>query len=692
MAMKIDLSKATMLRPMIAGAVVSTNPKVEALANKRVERIMGMTPIIPQTEVDGGMHQGFDDLPQVHTQSQLDGERAWIPEGYADRETYDRDQAEEYERDFDDHTNQEPARPERLVDPNFTWDESQVEAIVGLVKVQHACMIGAAGTGKTTCEKRVVDMLIHGDEALGVEPLDMAKVNLAKYWDRHGQLDDPKPGETTQHVVPSILLCSYTGQATQNIKKNFPKSWHGNIMTIHSALGYYPEQFEYADPSTNTIKQSMRFVPFYDKTIKMPWDVIIIDEASMANLDLWHQLLDASKPSTRFYLIGDINQLPPPIGQGILGFAMSAWPVFELRHIHRQKEAAANRIIETAWGILHGKAPAFDDPKTNPDWRVIGMEIQHDPAKAAQQVISIAEALRKVRINVVNKDKETGALVETKDYPIYDPWRDRILTCMNGFNPGDPASYIGQAPLNETLALLFSQKQERTIIDAGREIKRFAVGYRVMATRNEPPSTPDRVTNGMTGIITEIIINSDYTGDARLFGLENEVKAARKEILDTLGKKDEVTDFVLNPQELAAGVGNNVTEEKDERIRGSASHSITVDFNGIIRVFRTKVEVEQLQLAYASTVHKTQGSEMDLAIVIVHHAQKKMLCRESLYTAVTRATKRLVILYTPHGMKLSIAKQKIFGDTLGQKVRQYLLLIQESLGPTATKIRLTQED
>lgn len=649
----------------VVRARVSNDPKVEARANKIVQEI-----IAPRVE-----EKAKETPPEAMTIEQLADElqeyESAAPDSY------------EYMGAYSGERSKPSWIPDRLVAEDFPWDESQLEAIIGLVGTRAGCLIGAAGTGKTTCEKKIVDMLIHGEEKYGVEPLRLTPVNVQKYWTRdQGKVADTESAGA--NVIPSILLCSYTGQATQNIKKNFPREWHKNIMTIHSALGYHPEEYEITDPDTQRIKRTMRFVPGYTKFNKMPWDVIIMDEASMTNLILWHELLDAAKVNCRFYFIGDINQLPPPIGQGILAYAMSKLPVFELRHIHRQKEPAANRIIETAWKILHGEQPELDDAKTNKEWRVIGMELQHGADAAAQQIIGVAKALRNLKISVPNEDGSVQS-----DYPVYDPWRDRILTCMNGFNLNAPSAPLGQAPLNEVLASLFSNSAERTIIDAGREIKRFAVGYRVMATKNEPPSRVDRVTNGMTGIIEEIGWNESYTGDRRLFGQESSVAAARKELLAQAFKSEseifeEQSD--LSTMNLKINIG-----AKDDRIQGAASHYVQVNFNGIVRVFKTKAELESLQIAYVSTVHKTQGSEMDTAIVIVHHSQKMMLCRESLYTAVTRATKRLILLYTPHGMKLSLAKQKIFGNTIQEKVKKYIQLMEEENALTnGTEIRLPE--
>jgi exodeoxyribonuclease V alpha subunit len=54
-------------------------------------------------------------------------------------------------------------------------------------------------------------------------------------------------------------------------------------------------------------------------------------------------------------------------------------------------------------------------------------------------------------------------------------------------------------------------------------------------------------------------------------------------------------------------------------------------------------ELDELALAYAATVHKSQGSEYPAVVVPVHTQHFVMLQRNLLYTAVTRG-KRLVVL------------------------------------------------
>lgn len=578
---------------------------------------------------------------------------------------------------------------------SITPDPSQVAAVQTLARVQYGCLIGAAGTGKTTTTRMLLHILMNGSAKDGIEPLRISEVDMRNYHKMEAMDEEEEAESRAEDMeralhsrIPSVALCAFTGQATQVLRKNMPGPWKANCMTIHSMLAFKPAEYEKADGS-----KGWRFEPTYTKWLKMPWDVIVVDEASMVNLELWHQVLDAAKPGCRFYFIGDLNQLPPPIGLGILGFALAKWPVCELTVVHRQSDEAANKIIDTAHAILNGKfddVVKFDDPK-NPNWRVIGYEIEHQTHKAFNQIISIASGLSKRRVD---------ASVDPEQKLVYDPWRDRIMTPGNGYNPESPDHLLGQHTLNDALSKIFADPNEpRIVIDCQRSTKKFAVGYRVMATKNESPSEVNRVTNGLTGKIIGIRENPKWFGDRRLVGEEAEVAENRQRMVLEMPSAP-AQDFSLEAadeesvEELAGAIEAGA---KDDKISGPASHIVTVKFDsGATRDYDLNAEVDQLQIAYASTVHKAQGAEMPTAIIIVHHASKFMLCRENFYTAVTRAKERVIILHTQLGLRIALSKQKISGRTREEKIMSYQKMMGESVGGgiafKQVVVRLTEDD
>jgi exodeoxyribonuclease V alpha subunit len=71
--------------------------------------------------------------------------------------------------------------------------------------------------------------------------------------------------------------------------------------------------------------------------------------------------------------------------------------------------------------------------------------------------------------------------------------------------------------------------------------------------------------------------------------------------------------------------------------------TLTVSFDGK-EVEYESTELDELSLAYATTIHKSQGSEYPIVVIPVHFTNYVMLQRNLIYTAVTRAKKVCVII------------------------------------------------
>ncbi len=77
-----------------------------------------------------------------------------------------------------------------------------------------------------------------------------------------------------------------------------------------------------------------------------------------------------------------------------------------------------------------------------------------------------------------------------------------------------------------------------------------------------------------------------------------------------------------------------------------ASNTLKVDFDGKIVTYQQD-QLDQLELAYAVTVHKSQGSEFEAVILILPEGRDRLSYRSLLYTAVTRARKLLILIGSP---------------------------------------------
>lgn len=96
------------------------------------------------------------------------------------------------------------------------------------------------------------------------------------------------------------------------------------------------------------------------------------------------------------------------------------------------------------------------------------------------------------------------------------------------------------------------------------------------------------------------------------------------------------------------GVILSAHDESDEK-----KTLLTVDFDGVA-VGLSRSDLANLELAYACTVHKSQGSEYPVIVMPVHESQYIMLKRNLLYTAITRSRKECILVGTRRALAIAV--------------------------------------
>lgn len=99
---------------------------------------------------------------------------------------------------------------------------------------------------------------------------------------------------------------------------------------------------------------------------------------------------------------------------------------------------------------------------------------------------------------------------------------------------------------------------------------------------------------------------------------------------------------------------------------------VTVNFDGRIAVYDLS-ELDELELSYAITVHKSQGSEYPVVIIPVYGCYPMLLSRRLLYTAITRASRLAVIVARSDSLEymVSNASHALRRTGLRQKIIKY---------------------
>ena len=334
------------------------------------------------------------------------------------------------------------------------------------------------------------------------------------------------------------VLCAPTGRAA----KRLGESTGHTAKTIHRLLEI--------DPSNGTFRRG-RLRP-------IDCGLLVVDEASMVDVELMAALLQALPAEGSLLLIGDADQLPS-VGPGqVLRDLIDsgALPVARLREIFRQ--ADNSRIVRNAHRVNQGYLPELEPVQGElSDFYFVPAE---DAEDAQKKIVRIVKGRIPMRFGL-------------------DPVRDvQVLSPMN-------RGPLGAGALNATLQEVLNPAPKSGAV----EVERFGWKYRAL----------DKVMQTENDYGREV-----FNGD----------------------------------------LGRVVSIDPGEQ-------KMTIEFDGrpIIYPF---ADLDRVMLAYAVTVHKSQGSEYPAVVIPITTHHYVMLRRNLLYTAITRGRQVVVIV----GQKWALQK------------------------------------
>lgn len=493
----------------------------------------------------------------------------------------------------------------------ITYNTEQQQFITLAGNAKSCVLIGAAGTGKTTCIRGAIQTLTQSGKAGLLVDTD------------HKYL--PKSG------TPGIVIIAYTRRAVNNIRRNMPAGMENNCITHHKLMEYEPEYYDVTDPVSGNVKSTMRFGPTRTQYRKLPSSIrtVIIEECSMYSVELFKELCEAlpSLHNIQFIFLGDIQQLPPVFGSAILGYKMLELPTVELIQVYRQ--ALESPIIKLAHRILSGKQIPLSEFSA---WKVPDQLTIH-PWKKKISADNALMTLAKFFTTAI----ASGA---------YSPEEDMILIPFN--------KSCGTDELNKHIANFIARHNDRTTYEviAGFNKYYFSPGDKILYDKEDAVILSISRTETYFGKIPQMESKTmDYWGhDPNASAVETSI--------------DDI-DFLL-----AQAAGTEDDEEGRVRV---ASHKIIIKLQDTGKEIEitTASAINGMMLGYALTVHKAQGSEWNKVFLILHASHATMLQRELLYTAVTRAKRELYIICEPESFSTGIRSQRIKGNTLKEKAEYF---------------------
>ena len=520
---------------------------------------------------------------------------------------------------------------------SIEYTDEQLAAIAKACSKKSFCLIGSAGTGKTTTVRAIVTAMI-------------ARKILGRL--RH----------STKHLssgAPSIAFVAFTNRAVENIRKSLPDDVKDNALTIHKLLEPVPQYTDYVDgegkPRT---RKEFVFTRHANNPIS-DLECVVVEESSMVSVEL-HRDLKAACPNAFFIYLGDLNQLQPVYGAAILGFRLLSLPVIELTKVWRQ--ALDSDIIKLAQLVKDGKYPNRQWLEDNlKNGQVELRPYSGDWGKTAAMV-KFSFHLRKVLANEFN------------------PETDAMLCPQNVGFGGDE--------INKVFAQIFGERRGALVYEiiGGFNKHYLAVGDKVMFNKRDY-------------MIEDIEFNSRYTGKMPQppskfldrWGRSTKLVEADDDIdLDSLA---ELLNVNLD--------GDEIEEKVNQASHVIKLRPLYPLYENEMATVKTTGDMNALDLSYCISVHKSQGSEWDTVYVVLHRSHGRMLSRELFYTAITRAKKKLVLYYDQDKSALSrdgnlsscVRNVTIKGTTVKEKAEYFKGKIENMSADLREHINaLTEED
>ena len=367
-------------------------------------------------------------------------------------------------------------------------------------------------------------------------------------------------------------------------------------------------------------------------------DIIVVDEISMADMDIFYRLLvhikyfKETNRTPKIILLGDDNQLPS-VGYGnVLGNIIKSelFSSFKLTEIMRNSGGIAKAIKKMNDGKLRLTRRDFNTDDFQfldlNDFKDLGEEI----FKSSRNMIKLLDG---IEFNI-QRDRIIVAQNATKDEKL-NPWLQNQYLLKN---------------------LTVQEKTERQIYQYAYTNKKgntihtnYYDNDRIVRTKNITTAQGIYLTNGDTGNIFKLTkknfemcvqkspelrkVISDETqieiGNETVYAVPNKVSIASDNVDKEGRKKNIVLDFT----------------------RDSASYTYT----GIVLYDTKEFELvrdidirEEIELAYCTTVHKAQGAEFDNVIVWLEcwmwWTEQLKEKKKLFYTALSRAKKKCIII------------------------------------------------
>ncbi|MBB3813281.1 exodeoxyribonuclease V alpha subunit [Xanthomonas arboricola] len=430
----------------------------------------------------------------------------------------------------------------------------------------------------------------------------------------HQATEPPHPVASSLHQTPepanpAVSPLPQAGEGARRAGEGQPSTWNSLLptgaSTLHRLLGVIPDSPNFRHNADNPL----------------PFDLIVVDEASMVDLPLMCKLVEAVADGTQLILLGDADQLPSvEAGDVLAAILQAAGPGDTLQPQDAQ-----------ALQPLLGNAPADTTPAATHSGGLAGHRVHllrgyrqaHDFALAP-----LADAVRAGDADTALALLRSGELAgvhfhEDGEDPL-TLGRDALLAHWRALaDAHDPAAALRDAA---RLRLL-------TAVRAGPQGAR-GLNARIEQLLAETGSGARRLGSASPWFQGRLLLITENSYRHGLFNGDVGI-CLRSDASPSSGRSDEGP-----PSGPGQSAANRHAPGTDSRAQGPLVAWFEGDGDGQVRGFHPAA-LPAHESAFAMTVHKAQGSEFDTVWLQLPTRDARVLSRELLYTGITRARRAL---------------------------------------------------
>jgi exodeoxyribonuclease V alpha subunit len=442
----------------------------------------------------------------------------------------------------------------------------QKVAAAAAVRKQFCVISGGPGTGKTSTVVKIIALL--AEQAQG-EPLRIA-------------LAAPT-GKAATRLKESIRSMKEKLDCSADVRAEIPDE----VSTLHRLLGARGSSIRFRHAAENLL----------------PWDVVIVDEASMVALPLMAKLAVSLRPDARLILLGDRDQLASVEAGAVLG---------DICGRGRREQFSpefADFMVRVAGEQLPSALIGDACSTPSPEPRVPS-PVFHAPVPGPRSPLIDS-------LVILRKNYRFGA----------DSGIGRVAGAVNAGEGGEAL-----ALLKDDTCLRTSWQNVPSVVGVKRALaERVVVGYEAYLRAQ----SPEEALKKFDSFRVLCALRQGPYGVSGVTALIEEILAANGLINRRSrwyhGRPVMITVNDYNLKLFNGDVGIILTDEGD----GSPKVYFPGSEGGVRAI--SPVRLPDHETVFAMTVHKSQGSEFDRVLLLLTPQDSVVLARELIYTGLTRA-------------------------------------------------------